>query len=34
MGPSGPPEGGIIRARTFEADPVQEKCEGVSSYGL
>ena len=33
-GPSGAPQGGIIRARTFEAGPVQEKCEGVSSYGL
>ena len=28
------PLGGIIRARIFEAGPVQEKCEGVSSYGL
>ena len=33
-GPSGAPWGGIIRARIFEAGPVQEKCEGVSSYGL
>ena len=33
-GPSGAPQGGIIRARIFEAGPVQEKCEGVSSYGL